>query len=317
MKKKIALLACVMMLSSGCSMYYQGQEVDYSKWMASEPGQSAMATLPDDTTTPSQTEMTMPEVTTEATETTPETTVPYISDEELMCIDNTEIGYGQGVQFDENGVPYGATDFNSKYSKYSAYAVAETDVKEMYLTFDLGYENGYTEKILDTLKEHDVKAVFFVTGGYCKYADPAIIQRIIDEGHVLGNHGQNHKSLSDLLEVSVADAEAELTTLQNYIRETYNYEMVYMRPPEGVYSERSLALAQRMGYKTLLWSFAYADWDTSFQPDPLRAFEKTTAHPHCGQIMLLHAVSSTNAEILGDIINEYEEKGYTFTTPSL
>ncbi len=307
--KRLAALIIVAAGMTSCNAM-NGEYVDYTKYETDE-AQEVMGTVAETTALP---EITAAE--TEAvSETEPEETIPYISDEELALIDNSEINYGQGVQFDAEGKPYGATDFNSKFSKYSAYAVSETDEKQIYLTFDLGYENGYTERILDTLKEKDVKAVFFITGGYCKYADPAIVQRIIDEGHVLGNHGQNHKSISDLLEVSIPDAEAELTTLQDYIRENYNYEMKYMRPPEGVYSERALALAQRMGYKTWLWSFAYADWDTSNQPECNAALDKITAHPHSGEIILLHAVSSTNTEILGDVIDRYEAEGYTFSIP--
>ncbi len=314
MKYCFPVLLCIAMMMSSCSDL-DPQNVNYG-WEEATEAEQVMGTI-GDTTEPIVTE---PEITifseTENLCTLPETEVPYISDEELCCIDNTSCGYGQGVQFDENGRPYGATQFNDKYNQYSAYAVNDFDDNTVWLTFDLGYENGYTEQILDTLKEKDVKAIFFVTGGYCKYADPAIIQRIIDEGHILGNHGQDHKSLSGLLDVSIEDAEKELTELEDYILETYGYEMKYMRPPEGVYSERALALAQRMGYKTLLWSFAYADWDVNNQPDESEAFNKITANPHSGQIILLHAISETNTAILDEVIDEYRHNGYEFTIPA-
>lgn len=314
MKYCFPVILCIAMMISSCSEI-DSQNVNYG-WPETSEAEQVMGTI-ETTTEPLASE---PEITifseTENLCTLPEIEVPYISDEELCCIDNTQCGYGQGVQFDEKGRPYGATQFNDKYNKYSAYAINNTDDNTVWLTFDLGYENGYTEKILDTLKEKDVKAIFFVTGGYCKYADPAIIQRIIDEGHILGNHGQDHKSLSSLLEVSIPDAEKELTEIQNYILETYGYEMKYMRPPEGVYSERALALAQRMGYKTLFWSFAYADWDVNNQPDKSEAFIKITSNPHSGEIILLHAVSETNTAILGDVIDEYRAKGYEFTIPA-
>lgn len=310
MKYCFPVILCLAMTVSSCTNM-NPQNVNYG-WEETSEAKEAMGTIcePEQPTSP---EITLPP------ETEPEVTtaeeIPFIPDEELVLIDNTQCGYGQGVQFDENGRPYGATQFNDKYSQYYAYAVNDTDDNTVWLTFDLGYENGYTEVILDTLKEKNVKAIFFVTGGYCKYADPAIIQRIIDEGHVLGNHGQNHKSLASLLDCSITDAENELTEIQNYILDKYGYEMKYMRPPEGVYSERALALAQRMGYKTLLWSFAYADWDTSNQPDNAAAFEKITANPHSGEIILLHAVSKTNTEILGDVIDCYRAKGYEFAIP--
>ena len=314
MKYFFPVILCFAMMMTSCSEL-DPQNVNYG-WEESTEAQQVMGT-PVEETEPIVSE---PEITifseTENLCTLPEIEVPYIPDEELVCLDNTQCGFGQGVQFDENGRPYGATQFNDKFSKYSAYAVNNFDDNTVWLTFDLGYENGYTEIILDTLKEKNVKAIFFVTGGYCKYADPAIIQRIIDEGHILGNHGQNHKSLASLLDVSIEDAEKELTEIEDYIYETYGYEMKYMRPPEGVYSERALALAQRMGYKTLFWSFAYADWDVNNQPDKSEAFNKITANPHSGQIILLHAVSETNTEILDEVIDEYRHNGYEFTIPA-
>lgn len=256
------------------------------------------------------------------TTTIPETTAPpepevsKISDDELNAIDNTEIGYGQGVQFDANNCPSGATNFNAQYDQYDSYAVLDSD-KEIYLTFDQGYENGYTGQILDTLKEKNVKAIFFLTGGYVRNTDPALIQRMIDEGHVLGNHGDNHKSLANLLTSSIEDAEAELDGCEQLVKEKFGYDMKYMRPPEGKFSERSLALAHRMGYTTFLWSFAYKDWEVNNQPLEEESFVKITAHPHSGELMLLHAVSKTNADILPRIIENLQDQGFTLTTPSI
>ncbi|MEG0615331.1 MAG: polysaccharide deacetylase family protein, partial [Oscillospiraceae bacterium] len=229
------------------------------------------------------------------------------------------VPYGQGRQFNPDNIPLGAINFNEKYGEYGGYAyIPDTDQKrEIYLTFDEGYENGFTGKILDTLKEKNAHATFFLTGHYVE-TQPELIQRMIDEGHLLGNHGDKHKSLpEELLPKSITDAENELLNCHNAVLEKFNYEMHISRPPKGEFSPRSLALTQRLGYKSFLWSFAYADWDPSKQPEPAESLKRITETAHAGEIMLLHPVSSTNCEILGDIIDNLQEQGYTFTTPSV
>ena len=218
----------------------------------------------------------------------------------------TAIGYGQGTQVNEENMPLGALDFDAQYQQYGAYATTP-DRNRIIITFDQGYENGYTAQILDTLKEKNVTAIFFLTGDYAK-KETELVRRMIAEGHMLGNHGMTHASLP-LLEESAA--REELMSLHNYMIETYDYSMQYFRCPCGEYSEQALKIAQSCGYKTIFWSGAHVDWLTDKQPDPAQSLEKLTKSAHGGEILLLHSVSSTNAEILGELIDRLREQGYT------
>lgn len=181
--------------------------------------------------------------------------------------------------------------------------------KQICLTFDEGYENGYTGKILDTLKEKKVQAVFFVTYDFASQ-NPELIKRMINEGHIVGNHTYRHYTMDEVTEQAATE---EIVYLHKYIQKNYNYQMKYFRFPKGEFSEATLALAQSLGYKSIFWSFAYADWDTENVMDPQEALKKITDSTHPGAILLLHAVSSTNAEILGDAIDSIRQQGYTFT----
>ena len=215
------------------------------------------------------------------------------------------IGYGQGTIVDEKKRPVGAVGFNSQYSNLDAYALTDDD-KRIIITFDQGYENGYTAKILDILKEKNVKAIFFLTGDYAK-KEKQLVQRMIDEGHVLGNHGMKHASLPTLTE---EQANEEIMSLHEYVLDEYGYEMQYFRCPCGEYSEEALEQLQKLGYKTLFWSFAYVDWKTDNQPTAEEGMKKLTESAHGGEILLLHSVSATNAEILGDVIDSLRQQGY-------
>lgn len=231
---------------------------------------------------------------------------------DINSLDRTSRGYGQGVETDDNNRPVGADMFNDEMSEYGCYAMLDED-KAIHLTFDQGYENGYTAPILDTLKEKNVKAVFFLTGDYAE-RNEELVKRMIDEGHIIGNHGMKHASLPSL---SVDDAEKEIMSLHEFVKEKYGYEMKYFRPPCGEYSEQSMAVCCGLGYKTLLWSFAYPDWDVNNQPDPTAAFEKVTNAAHGGGIFLLHSVSATNAEILPRVIDDLRAKGFELTLPEI
>lgn len=226
------------------------------------------------------------------------------------ALDNTCRGYGQGREVDECNRPVGAAMFNDEFSGYGAYAMLEGDGKVV-LTFDQGYENGYTKPILDALKEKNVKAVFFVTGDYAK-RNADLVRRMIDEGHVIGNHGMKHASLPKLSE---EDMRQEIMSLHDYVKDKFGYEMKYFRPPCGEYSEQALSVTQQLGYKTLLWSFAYQDWEVDNQPDCGEAFNRVTTAAHGGAVYLLHSVSSTNAEILPRVIDCLREQGCEFVLP--
>lgn len=230
------------------------------------------------------------------------------SDEKnIATLSHEKNGYGQGLQLDDRNRPQGALDFNAKYGKYNAKAIND-EKGTITLTFDQGYENGYTSVILDTLKEKNVKATFFVLQDYAE-RNPELVQRMIDEGHIVGNHSVTHRSMPELTE---EECENEIKGLHEYIKEKFNYEMTMFRPPMGEFSEFSLAVTQKCGYETELWSFAYADWDVNAQPSEQEALKKLTASLHDGAIYLLHSVSPVNAKILPDFIDAALEAGYKF-----
>jgi peptidoglycan-N-acetylmuramic acid deacetylase len=223
----------------------------------------------------------------------------------VYAADTRKIGYGQGTEVDGDNRPLGAAQFNSTYSGLDAFALSD-EKDRIIVTFDQGYENGYTSKILDTLKEKGVHAVFFLTGDYAK-KEPELVKRMIAEGHVLGNHGMTHASLPELSEDK---AKEEIMSLHEYVRNNYGYEMQYFRCPCGEYSEAALETVKSCGYKTVFWSYAYVDWKTDSQPDPSEAAEKLVRSAHSGEILLLHSVSSTNAQILGDVIDRLRAEGF-------
>lgn len=192
--------------------------------------------------------------------------------------------------------------------KYNGMAMGNSNSKNIYVTFDLGYEAGYTESILNTLKQNNVPATFFITAHYVNTAGD-LVQRMITDGHIIGNHTVNHKSMPGLTEEELTK---ELMKLHTSIYEQFHYEMKYMRPPKGEYSEKSLEITTRLGYVPVMWSFAYADWDEAKQPSSQEGIDKIIKNAHNGEIMLLHATSKTNMEILDTVIKQMKQMGYEF-----
>ena len=186
--------------------------------------------------------------------------------------------------------------------------LGNSEDKTIYLTFDEGYEAGYTSRILDILKENDVKATFFLTAHYVNTQEE-LVQRMIDEGHIIGNHTVNHKSMPDLSEEEI---KKEVMDLHQVIYEKFNYEMKYIRPPKGEFSQRTLQLTNSLEYTTVMWSFAYEDWNEDKQPDEEKSKQKILDNLHNGEIMLLHGNSKTNTNILDSVIKESKNMGYTF-----
>ena len=213
-----------------------------------------------------------------------------------------------GLGFQEEGKRPTGNASMEELKKYNAWYAADTDEKKIYLTFDEGYENGYTGAILDVLLEKQVPAVFFVTMPYVK-SEPELIQRMIDEGHIVGNHSVNHPSFP---EISTEECKSEVMELHDYMKENYGYEMSLFRFPMGEFSEADLSVLQQLGYKSVFWSFAYRDWLVDDQPDPQEAIQTIESKCHPGAIYLLHAVSKTNTEILGQVIDDLRAQGYTF-----
>ncbi len=184
--------------------------------------------------------------------------------------------------------------------------------KVIYLTFDAGYENGNVERILNVLKEQDVTAAFFVLENLIlKNGD--LIKRMVDEGHLVCNHTSKHLDVTKC--ETVDEFRTELERLENVFKECTGVEMPkYFRAPEGKFSESSMKFVSQLGYKTIFWSFAYADWDNDKQMSGSAAKEKIMSNIHNGEIMLLHPTSKTNADILSDIICELKAQGYRFGT---
>lgn len=214
-------------------------------------------------------------------------------------------GYGQGKERDAQNCPVGARMFQEQYADAGAYALSE-DPERIVLTFDQGYENGYTAQILDTLREKHVTAIFFLTGDYAK-KEPALVRRMVAEGHMLGNHGMTHAAITAL---SFSDLEKEVMSLHSYVLQQYGVAMQYFRPPCGEYDAAALEKIRTLGYRTIFWSAAYEDWKTDDQPEPSAALRQLTDMAHGGAVYLLHSVSSTNADILGDLIDTFRAKGY-------
>lgn len=182
------------------------------------------------------------------------------------------------------------------------------DSRYVWLTFNEIQENGNTRSILNTLEQKGVKAVFFVTLNYVK-KNPEIVQRMIDEGHVIGNYTTN---CADVPNLTSKELTSELDTLYNYVYNTYGYEMYLFRAPSGYFNEQSLAVAQSLGYRTVFWSFAYADWDISNQPDVSGSLQNAVERAHGGAIYQLSGASVTNREMLPDMIDGIRAKGYEF-----
>ncbi|NMB97034.1 MAG: polysaccharide deacetylase family protein, partial [Clostridiaceae bacterium] len=171
--------------------------------------------------------------------------------------------------------------------KYGGIYLGDTTKKVIYLTFDEGYENGYTPKILDTLKENKVQAVFFITGPYLKEHQD-LVRRMVEEGHVVGNHTINHPSLPSLTD---QELEEEVLGLERVFKEKFGKSMKFLRPPKGEYSERTLAITNRLGYINMFWSFAYDDWYRDKIRGPEYTYNLVMKNLHNGAILLLHAVS--------------------------
>lgn len=196
--------------------------------------------------------------------------------------------------------------------QYDAYYAGDPSQKVIYLTFDAGYENGYTPAILDALKKHKVKATFFVVGNYIK-TSPDLIKRMVKEGHTVGNHTFTHPDMSKIADE--ASFKQEIQSLEQLYKDTTGKEMKkYYRPPQGKYSESNLKMAQDLGYKTIFWSLAYVDWYVDQQPTAQEAYDKLIPRIHPGAVVLLHSTSKTNSEILDELLTKWEQEGYTFGT---
>lgn len=215
-----------------------------------------------------------------------------------------------GLSFQEEGKrPVGNATIE-ELSRYNAFYAENTEEKKIYLTFDAGYENGNTPAILDALKKHEAPATFFVVGNFIS-ENQELIKRMEAEGHIVGNHTMTHPDMS---KISTQESfQKELSGVEDIYKEITGKEMTkFYRPPQGIYSTLNLSMAKEMGYHTFFWSLAYVDWYQDNQPDSQEAIEKLTRRIHPGAIVLLHSTSSTNAQILDELLNKWEDMGYSF-----
>ena len=215
-----------------------------------------------------------------------------------------------GLSFRQEGAAPIGNAGKDQLKAYDAAYIGDTTQKVLYLTFDAGYENGCTEKILDVLKGQEVKAAFFLVGNYMeKNAD--LVRRMVQEGHIVGNHTMHHYDMSRLTDKNAFSK--ELQDLEGLYKEITGQDMPkYYRPPQGIYSEENLKMAQELGYKTVFWSLAYVDWNNDSQPTREEAFAKLLPRTHPGAVILLHSTSQTNAEILEELLQRCKEEGYRF-----
>lgn len=215
-----------------------------------------------------------------------------------------------GLSFQQEGAPPKIDCDPAVLSKLDAAYLGNTGEKVLYLTFDAGYENGATAKILDVLKKHEAPAVFFLVGNYLQ-RNPELVQRMVAEGHTVGNHTMHHYDMSKLSDFTAFSK--ELTDLETLYQQVTGQKMEkFYRPPQGIYSEENLKMAQKLGYKTVFWSLAYMDWDNDRQPSHEQAFAKLLPRTHNGAVVLLHSTSRTNGEILDELLTKWEEMGYSF-----
>ena len=217
-----------------------------------------------------------------------------------------------GLSFRTEGAPPVGPAGAAQLQQFDAFYLGDTSKKVIYLTFDAGYENGSTEKILDALKKHNVKAAFFLVGNYLEQ-NADLVRRMAQEGHIVGNHTMHHPDMSKITDP--AAFRKELADLESLYREITGGEMPkYYRPPQGIYSEENLRMAKEMGYKTVFWSLAYVDWNNDAQPTAEQAYAKLLPRIHNGAVVLLHSTSKTNADIMDDLLTKWEQMGYTFAT---
>lgn len=230
-----------------------------------------------------------------------------IDETNIESLDNKKIGWG--IKRNDNHKQPDVGSVNRKIlDKYQGIYMGNNDKKLIYLTFDLGYEAGYTSKILEVLKQNDVKATFFITAHYVN-TQPDLVKQMIDEGHIVGNHTVNHKSMPTC---SLDTIKKEVMDLHSAIYDKFGYEMKFIRPPKGEYSERTVAYTNTLGYTSVMWSFAYDDWDEAKQGRESYGKKKILDNLHNGEVMLLHATSKDNSNILDEVIKEIKNQGYEF-----
>ena len=229
----------------------------------------------------------------------------------VFLADTVESG-NWGLSFRTEGQPPIGPANSAALARYDAAYLGNTAQPVLYLTFDAGYENGCTAKILDILQKHQVPAAFFLVGNYLE-KNPDLVRRMVRDGHTVGNHTMHHPDMSKISDP--AAFQKELLDLEALFQKITGETMQkYYRPPQGIYSEENLKMAKDFGYKTVFWSLAYVDWQNDKQPTAEYALSKLLPRTHNGAVILLHSTSQTNAEILDELLTRWKEMGYSFAT---
>jgi len=219
-------------------------------------------------------------------------------------------GTGWGLSFEREGAHPIGNSTADELAQFGAFYVGGEEEKVIYLTFDAGYENGYTAGILDVLAKHEAPAAFFLVGTYIR-DEPELIRRMVAEGHIIGNHTMTHPDMSKIANVDAF--RKELALVEEHYRTVTGQEIPRLyRPPKGIYNEANLKMAQELGYTTVFWSLAYHDWDNKNQPSRDTAMNKLIPRIHPGAVILLHNTSKTNSVILDELLTKYKELGYRF-----
>ena len=316
LSKQSAVLAAACLLIavlSGCAVWERTAAFPASSSRPAASGKSSSSAVsqPETPVVPIPPPGTPPEQPSQPIESAPELPVelPPLSMQvnypSLSDFPPEAVTWGPGLWFDENNRPTACLKLQEKYALFNAHFIGPDEPVVM-LTFDQGYENGFTHTILDVLAQKQVRAVFFLTGHYVR-SQPDLVQRMIDEGHILGNHTNHHLNFTV---VSPEEAFEDAAWMQTALREQFDYEMRLLRLPEGAFSEQVLEMTRQMGYETVFWSFGYNDWDPANQMPEQEALDKVVARLHPGAIMLLHTVGETNSLILDRIIDAIRDKGY-------
>ena len=320
LQQLIYILSAILVIALVIAISLSGKDTTPEPQLqATTPTQSSSATAPTSSSViPPSSVITQP--TTLPSETFPPTTAPpatqpgkeYIGNlytrAELEALDSTMITYGAGSKTDSQNRPTYALSLDKQYEKYDAHFIGPDNGK-VYLTYNVTYEHeGNVQKTLDILKAKNVKVVFFIDRGFARVY-PDLVRQIINDGHILANHCNTHPDLPTLPIDKIVN---QITNLHDYILENFGYEMRLFRPPSGYFSEQVWAIAQSLGYRSYNWSFTYLDWDTSKQPNPTSTLSKMVNALHSGAIYQLHAISSTNAAILEDFIDQARAAGYEF-----
>lgn len=222
-------------------------------------------------------------------------------------LSNKKIGWGI-KRANDNNQPSLGTQNKELIDRFQGIAMGNNQSKKVYLTFDEGYEAGYTSKILEVLKQNEIKATFFITAHYLN-TNSELVKQMIDEGHIIGNHTVNHYSMPDLTDEKLKE---EIMKLHTAVYEKFGIEMKYIRPPMGEMSERTLEITNSLGYTTVMWSFAYDDWDKEKQGREEYAKKTILSNIHNGAVILLHACSIDNSNILDTCIKQIKDMGYQF-----